>query len=180
MISFNLSCEHGHAFEGWFSSSADFDDQQARGLVSCPICDSAHVNKALMTPNVAAKSNQRAISAQALPPLPDAMPSPPSSVKAGPSNDVKTDEMTASMTPKVTPEMQEKLGEALAEMRKFQKTVEANCDDVGSGFATEARKMHYGEVEPRGIYGHTSESEAESLVDEGIDITRMPWLPKEN
>ena len=177
MISFNLSCANGHQFEGFFNSSADYDDQQARGFVSCPICDNSAVKKALMTPNVAAKSNQRATPpAEPMPQMPQVIPPTPSSDHAAPFSD-KT---TASMTPQVTLEMQAKLGEALAELRKFQTTVEAHCDDVGAGFATEARKIHYGEAEPRGIYGHTSDSEAEKLIDEGIDITKMPWLPKEN
>ena len=47
-----LQCEHGHAFEGWFGSSGDYDDQQARGLLSCPICNSSAVRKAMMAPAV--------------------------------------------------------------------------------------------------------------------------------
>ena len=173
MISFNLTCENGHGFEGWFGSSADYDDQQARGFVTCPICNSSVVSKALMTPNVSAKSNQRksevitsaeVVKDNVKPPQP--APNPAQNVMQ---------QVAAQMTP----QMQEAMGEALAEMRKFQKTVETNCDDVGDGFAEEARKIHYGEAEPRGIYGRTTDEEAEDLVEEGIEITKMPWLPKE-
>lgn len=59
MIVFDLSCAEGHRFEGWFGSSADFADQQARGLVACPQCGSARVTKAPMAPAVPAKGNQR-------------------------------------------------------------------------------------------------------------------------
>ena len=47
MIAFDLQCENGHAFEGWFKNSAAFDEQQKKGLVSCPICSSVSVSKAL-------------------------------------------------------------------------------------------------------------------------------------
>ncbi len=59
MIVFDLSCADGHRFEGWFGSSADYDDQQARGLVACPHCGSADVAKAPMAPAVPAKGNTR-------------------------------------------------------------------------------------------------------------------------
>ena len=60
MIVFDLRCDGGHVFESWFGSSADYADQKERGLVRCPLCDSASVEKAVMAPNVAAKGNQRA------------------------------------------------------------------------------------------------------------------------
>ena len=88
-------------------------------------------------------------------------------------------EVMQQVAAQMTPQMQEAMGEAMAEMRKFQKTIETECDDVGEGFAEEARKIHYGEAKPRGIYGRTTDEEAEALVDEGIEITKMPWLPKE-
>lgn len=53
MIKFALRCDAAHAFEGWFSSNEDYDGQQARGLVSCPVCGSVAVSKALMAPAVA-------------------------------------------------------------------------------------------------------------------------------
>ena len=59
MIVFDLKCDGGHVFEAWFGSSADYDDQQARGLISCPLCGDGTVTKAVMAPNVAAKGNAR-------------------------------------------------------------------------------------------------------------------------
>jgi hypothetical protein len=60
VIVFDLKCGTGHVFEAWFGSSADYDDQRARGLVSCPLCGDATVEKAVMAPNVAAKGNRSA------------------------------------------------------------------------------------------------------------------------
>ena len=178
MISYNLSCNHGHAFECWFSSSTDYDDQQERGLVRCPYCDSSTIKKALMAPNVTAKSNQQ---------KPTGLNVEYKAEQIAPS-ETQLDNLPAlaqqqtnqQITAQMAPEMQEMMGEAIAEMRKFQKTVETNCDNVGDGFANEARKIHYGEAEPRGIYGRTTDKEAEELVDEGIEIAKMPWLPKEH
>lgn len=182
MISFNLTCGFGHQFEGWFSSSVDYDDQQAKGLVACPICDNTAITKALMTPNVTAKGNQKSQNNIDMPSVNKpiqphlkaehdrmVMPQP---LSAKP-------EVAKEMPPEMPPEMLEAAAAVMAEMRKVQKTIEAECDDVGDGFAEEARKIHYGEREPRGIYGRTSDEEANTLLDEGIDITRMPWLPKE-
>jgi hypothetical protein len=66
MIVFDLSCGEGHRFEGWFGSSDDFAAQQARGLVACPQCGSAEVEKAPMAPAVPRKGNQRAEAKQAV------------------------------------------------------------------------------------------------------------------
>ena len=67
--------------------------------------------------------------------------------------------------------------EALTALREMRKQVEANCDYVGPNFAEEARKIHYGETEKRGIYGEASESDSKDLADEGIEVGRIPWVP---
>ncbi len=59
MIVFDLSCHDGHRFEGWFASTEDFSNQQARGLLTCPQCDSVHVAKAPMAPAVPTKGNRQ-------------------------------------------------------------------------------------------------------------------------
>ncbi len=66
---------------------------------------------------------------------------------------------------------------ALLELRR---QVESNCDYVGARFPEEARRIHYGESDPRGIYGETTSEEAEALKDEGVQVQRIPWLPPEN
>lgn len=58
MIKYALACEHEHTFEGWFGSSADYDDQQARGLMECPVCASKAVRKQIMAPAVAGTKAQ--------------------------------------------------------------------------------------------------------------------------
>lgn len=58
MIVFDLKCAHGHVFEAWFGSTGDFEAQQARGLVACPLCGVDRVEKAVMAPAVAAKGNR--------------------------------------------------------------------------------------------------------------------------
>ena len=65
-------------------------------------------------------------------------------------------------------------------LRSLREQVEANCDYVGEEFAEEARKIHYGESDARGIYGESSEKEAGELADEGIEVSRIPWLPRED
>jgi len=72
MIVYDLCCHQGHRFEGWFASSADYARQRERGLVACPQCASAEVDKAPMAPAVPRKGNQRArtqtVAGGALPP----------------------------------------------------------------------------------------------------------------
>ncbi len=162
MINFNLICGKGHAFEAWFKSSGDFDKQQAKGLILCPHCDDTQITKGLMTPNLRAKGNKRAPQPQ--------MKMPP----AGPLSTTSATEAqkTVSMTGKAAA--------LYAELRAMQRRIEVECDDVGDQFAETARKIHYGEEEERGIYGITSNEESQELVDEGITIFRIPWLPKDN
>jgi hypothetical protein len=64
-----------------------------------------------------------------------------------------------------------------AALQKLRAEVEANCDYVGKDFADEARRIHYGEADARGIYGESSQEEAQALADEGINIARIPWVP---
>lgn len=65
-------------------------------------------------------------------------------------------------------------------LEKLQKEVAENCDYVGDQFADEARKIHYKEADERNIYGETSDDEAQSLEEEGIEFARIPWLPRTN
>jgi hypothetical protein len=67
--------------------------------------------------------------------------------------------------------------ELRAMLQHMRTEVEKNCDYVGADFAEEARKIHHGETEARGIFGEATEDEAEALREEGIDIARIPWVP---
>ncbi len=63
-------------------------------------------------------------------------------------------------------------------LQELHRHVRENCDDVGNKFAEEARKIHYGEAEKRGIYGEASDTEARELTEEGVDIHQLPHLPR--
>ena len=130
MIVYTLTCQNGHGFEGWFSSSAAFDDQAVSGKLLCPLCGSQKVAKAPMAPAVAG-TKKSAVAAEEL----------------------------------------KKMRQFMTGMRKY---VEKHADYVGKDFPEEARKIHYGETDPRHIYGETTLEEAKELVEEGIDIAALP------
>ncbi len=72
------------------------------------------------------------------------------------------------------------VAEARRALLELRRQVESNCDYVGARFPEEARRIHYGESDPRGIYGETTSEEAEALKEEGVEVQRIPWLPPEN
>ena len=152
MIHYNLRCDDGHEFDSWFNNSASFEKQAKRGLLECPQCGSAKVDRALMTPNVPRKGR---ITADALPP---AQPTP-----AKPTPAVGGEQIPAHVR---------------AMLQKLRSEVEKNCDYVGDGFAEEARRIHNGEADARGIYGETTPEEAEALAEDGIEVARIPWVPR--
>lgn len=149
MIVFDLSCEHGHRFEGWFGSSDDFAGQQARGLMSCPFCGSAAVSKAPMAPAVPAKGNAT-------------------------RNDSGLG-AAAQVQALANRPMPPEVGEALARLAKAQKKALENSTWVGEKFAEQSRAMHYGEVDEKPIHGQASPEEAKGLIDEGIAIAPLPF-----
>ncbi|CAN7387032.1 DUF1178 family protein [Pararhizobium sp. LjRoot255] len=138
MIKYTLSCDNGHSFDGWFSSSADFDRQAELGLVSCPACGSVTVAKELMAPSV--------------------------------STSRKKDEAKVLM-------MDQARKEAVAKIRELVTAIRENSEDVGNKFPEEARKIHYGEAEQRGLIGKATADEARALLEEGIEIAPLPVLP---
>lgn len=152
MIRYSLRCERGHDFESWFQSSSAYDSQHKRGLVACPICESTKVDKAIMAPRIARKGKSK---------------SAPEPVAAAPVED------TASTSLVMAPQERE----LLAKLRELRDHVLKNADDVGKKFPEEARKMHYGDIEQRAIYGEATAEEARSLVDEGIEVAALPVLP---
>lgn len=151
MIRYSLRCERGHAFESWFQSSSAYDSQHKRGLVACPMCESTKVDKAIMAPRIARKGKSKSA------PEPVAAPVE------------ETDSTSLVMAP------QER--ELLSKLRELRDHVLKNADDVGKKFPEEARKMHYGDIEQRAIYGEATADEARSLVDEGIEVAALPVLP---
>lgn len=156
MIVFDLKCEEGHQFESWFRSSSAYEEQRDAGLVECPYCGSSSVEKAPMAPNVAAKSNQKS----------------PAPVVATKGDTAATVGAAAAPSPELRA-LAEKAASAMAEL---QAHVEKTCENVGDKFAEEARKIHYGESEERGIFGESSLEEAEELLEEGIDVMPLPGV----
>lgn len=148
MIVFDLSCRAGgHRFEGWFGSSDDFAHQQERGLVTCPVCGSAEVEKAVMAPNVGRKGNQ-------LPAVAAKRTDPPAQVPAP---------MTGGQLPAPVAEALRSLAKAQAEALKSSRW-------VGQSFAEDARAMHYGEKDVEAIHGQATPDEARALIEEGVEV----------
>ena len=156
MIRYTLNCEHGHTFESWFQNSAAYDKQAKRGLVSCPLCGSAKVEKAIMAPRLARKDKSTPIMA----PVEEAAPAP-----------------AAAPAPVAMISPQEK--EFRAKLKELRDHLTSSADNVGKKFPEEARKMHYGEIEHRSIYGEATPQDAKDLHEEGIEFHPLPVLPEE-
>ncbi|MBL4667281.1 MAG: DUF1178 family protein [Sneathiella sp.] len=142
MIKYNLKCDNSHIFEAWFKNSGAYDVQKERNVISCALCGSNEVEKAIMAPSLPKKGNSG-----------------------------------AAATKEAQEAEAKQVGIAMNALKEIRKTVEENCDYVGNQFAEEARKIHYGETDNRGIYGEATEDERAELSDEGVDVAALPWLP---
>ena len=158
MIRYALICQQGHQFESWFQDSAAYDKQAKRGLVSCPHCGSAKVEKAIMAPRLSATAKKRSKAIEAPETAPEAAPAPAPAPVA-----------------MISPQEQE----IRAKLKELRDHLTKNADNVGAKFPEEARKMHYGEIEHRSIYGVASSEEAKELSEEGIEFHPLPSLPDE-
>ncbi len=156
MIHYTLRCAAGHQFDSWFRNSDAFDTQAKAGLVECPVCGDTHVSRALMTPAVAKAGGVKG-RPEAAPPAPETPPPPPTKPAAGP--------MPAQV---------------VALLQRLRDEVEKTSDYVGGEFADEARRIHNGEAEERSIYGEATEAEAEALREDGIEVSNIPWVPRNN
>jgi hypothetical protein len=152
MIRYALVCAKGHSFESWFQSSAAYDKQAKRALVTCPVCGTAKVEKEIMSPRLAGARKR------------DAAPAPASETSSEPTP-------VAMVSPQ-----ERELRKKLKELRQH---LTQNADYVGQKFPEEARKMHYGEIDHRSIYGEASPDEARKLHDEGVEFHPLPVLPDE-
>jgi len=150
VIHYSLVCDKNHTFESWFQNSAAYDKQVKRKLVTCPMCGSAKVEKAIMAPRLARKDKS-------------------TSVVAPVESEVST---PVAM---VSPEEKE----LRAKLKELRDHLTANADNVGKKFPEEARKMHYGETEHRSIYGEATLEDAKELHEEGIDFHPLPVIPDE-
>jgi hypothetical protein len=154
MIRYSLRCDRGHAFESWFQSSSAYDSQVKRKLVTCPACGSAKVEKAIMAPQIVSKKGRDS---------------------AAPAPAVATD----SAAPASTPLMMAQERELRAKLKELRDHIVKNADNVGERFPNEARKMHYGDIEHRPIYGEASPDEARALIEEGVEVSPLPVLPED-
>ena len=161
MIHYSLVCDKGHDFESWFQDSAAFDKQAKRGLVACPRCGSVKVEKAIMAPRLA---SSKKLKAPVKAPAPAAAAPAPAALNSAP--------VAAMIASPAETEFRAKLKELREHLTK-------NADNVGTKFSEEARKMHYGEIEHRSIYGEASPKDAKELADEGIEFLPLPILPNE-
>ena len=158
MIRYALICDHGHDFESWFQDSAAFDKQARRKLVNCPKCGSAKVEKAIMAPRLGSSRKRNApIEAQV-----PAANAPEKSPESAP---------VAMISPQEH--------EFRAKLKELKDHLTKNADNVGRKFPEEARKMHYGEIKHRSIFGEASPDDAKELADEGIEFHPLPVLPDE-
>ncbi len=162
MILYDLKCRKDHVFETWFRDSAAYEEQVAAGAIACPTCGSRKIEKALMAPRLARHGRAR-----------DAAEGETKGGAEGAPSGGPGDGM-AMRAVKGTAEAAELMGQ----LRALRQKVEENCDYVGGNFADEARKIHYGEQDPRSIYGETSDEQASELREEGVTFNRIPWAPR--
>jgi hypothetical protein len=157
MIRYALVCAKGHSFESWFQSSTAYDKQAKQKLVTCPLCGSTKIAKEIMSPRLggAAKRERAPVPAPAAP----------------------TGESTGEKTPVAMVSPQER--ELRAKLKELRDHLTRNSDYVGQKFAEEARKMHYGEIDHRSIYGEASPDDAKKLHEEGVEFHPLPVLPHE-
>ena len=148
MIRYSLQCRDAHQFESWFANSDSFDRQAADGLISCPICASRKVSKAIMAPAVR------------------------SLVTIVPAPQREGDDKPIAMA--LLDERQMKMRELARAMRR---EVEAHTVDVGSDFPRIAREIHDGAEVERPIRGRASLAEARALIEDGIGVMPLPMTP---
>jgi hypothetical protein len=167
MIKYALRCERGHEFESWFKNSAAYDSQRKRGLIACPGCNSAKVEKAIMAPRLARSESAEAEPLPAADTAASSTPSLPMPMPFAPPGKGNVAIMSSQ---------ERELRKKLKELREH---IVKNADYVGQRFPEQARKIHYGETEHRSIYGEASPEEAKELHDEGIAFHPLPILPDE-
>ncbi len=160
MILYRLRCSKGHEFESWFKDSKTYERQEKKSLIGCAVCGDAKVKRALMTPRLGTKGNKKKTVVANQVPATAPAPNP-------------EQQQMAALAKKMPKELRDALLKVRAE-------VEKNCEHVGDRFAEEARKIHYGESDKRGIYGETTDKQAEELAEEGIEFGRLPWIPRGN
>lgn len=155
MIVYDLICDEDHEFESWFKNSAAYDTLRKARKIQCPVCGTAKVRKAPMAPKIA-KSGVRDL----------IVPDSDAGTSSAQPGSAEQDDMAQAVN------------KAVEAIKDLQATIEKKFEDVGDKFPEEARKIHYGEAEARGIYGEATPKEAQDLIDEGVDIAAVPWVKR--
>ncbi|CUH64161.1 hypothetical protein TG4357_01115 [Thalassovita gelatinovora] len=151
MIQYSLKCAQEHRFDSWFQSAEAFDKLKSAGMITCAVCGSSDVEKAIMAPRVRPSRNSPSAQPDApSAPAPDATPGPSLSAPASPAE------------------------QALAEMKR---KIEQNSEYVGNKFVREARAMHSGDAPERAIYGEARVDEAKQLIDDGVPVIPLNFVP---
>lgn len=149
MIRYTLKCSEDHEFESWFQSAEAYDKLKASHLVTCPSCGVDDVEKAIMAPRIRPSRNKSA-----------------SKSDTPPENSSGTmHALTAPSSP------------AEAAMIELKKKIKENSEYVGQDFASEARKIHDGDAPERSIYGEANPEEAKKLVEDGVPVAPLPFVP---
>ena len=151
---YNLACPLDHRFEGWFASEEDCLMQQNKGMLACPVCDSADITRMPSAPHIA-KTTQIALAT-------------PNENIDSTSGDVVA--LTGDDHSHLEAQVQAAFLQGMRELM-------SKSEDVGTSFAEEARKIHYNEAPERSIRGQTTIDEAESLREEGIEVLAIPLMP---
>ena len=167
MILYRLRCSQGHEFESWFKDSKSYERQEKKSLIGCAVCGDGKVSRAIMAPRLGTKGNKTR----------SGVPVETPATAPAPTPQQQQQQQRQQQVAALVRNMPKELREALLKVREH---VEKNCEHVGEEFAEEARKIHYGESDKRGIYGETSDEEAEALAEEGIEFGRLPWVPRGN
>ena len=133
MIRYSLKCDQDHCFDSWFQSAEAYETLKAAGHLTCAVCGSTSVEKALMAPLVSTDKARK-------------ITPPPAEIEAA--------------------------------IKKMRKSVEDNATYVGGNFVKEARAQHLGDVPDRPIWGEAKPEDAKSLIEDGIPVAPLPFVPK--
>ena len=151
---YNLACPLDHRFEGWFASEEDCLDQQDKGMLACPVCDSTEITRMPSAPHIGKSSSTEL-----------AIPK------------VESENLSGGVVALTGSDHSQLEAQVQAAFLKGMRELMGRSEDVGDSFAVEARKIHYKESPERSIRGQTTLDEAEALREEGIDVLSMPMIP---
>lgn len=151
MIKYQLNCNNEHQFDGWFPNIAEFERQQEKKLLICPLCDSNQVDRAIMSPGIG-KSKSK------------------SKTKTTSKSQSDKEEFYKAQ---FTDDTMIPASQAKNILRKIRKKIVTEFDNVGDRFVKEYRKHEKGERDDK-FYGVPSKEEVKELVEEGVDLFHLP------